>query len=347
MTAATTGTVLTIQYLRGVAAWAVVFHHFMQVFFDFESASFIGWLFAAHGRLGVDLFFIISGFVMHHTLSAKPYSAGGFMWRRLLRIAPAYWIATLVLVAAAPLGIVAADYKFALWDLRTLLLSFAFVPHEHLSGLGVLPVLTVGWTLNFEMFFYVTLAACLLIFGRFAFPAAIVLLGALPFVASPTWPWGPIMSSTLLYEFIIGIGLSMLYQRRLFFIPPVGLGALAGLGLAALAGAYLLAWGPYVHFVVPTLVVIAALLAERWCRGKTGVVSGVFRTAGDWSYSAYLYHPLALFGLYTAFGTPQGQGLTLALLAATVVITCILSWISYRFVEQGFGRWISARVRPT
>ena len=56
---------VSVQALRALAAWVVVFHHVMQVFFDFQADSFVGRLFAERGAVGVDIFFVISGLVIY------------------------------------------------------------------------------------------------------------------------------------------------------------------------------------------------------------------------------------------------------------------------------------------
>lgn len=338
--------VKTIQFLRGMAAWAVVYHHFMQVFFEFESTTFIGWFFAVHGRLGVDIFFIVSGFVMHYTLSARNYTPVDFALRRIIRIVPAYWTAITVLIMAASVGIVAPDYKFALWDIRSVLLSFVFVPHEHLSGLGALPVLTVGWTLNFEMVFYALLTLSILFFRQFALPAGAFILICLPFLSDATWLWGPILTSALLYEFVIGMLISYLFRKGFLAAKTDKGSALWALGLLILAAAYLALWGPYYHFVVSALVVFSAVLSERWTQSHSGPVIHFLEKTGDRSYSAYLYHPLILFMLLNAFGSPKDYVSCVALLAVTTVLTALMSSLSFSLIEQKFGRWLQSKLMP-
>ena len=143
--------VVSLQWLRALAAWMVVFHHYIQVYRDFEPENKIEAFFTYHGSLGVDIFFVLSGLVMAMSISRGHVSAARFCRDRATRIIPAYWLATMVFLAVLP---------FANWDavsflhgstLRDVLFSMLFIPHEHASGIGYIPVLTVGWTLNFEM----------------------------------------------------------------------------------------------------------------------------------------------------------------------------------------------------
>lgn len=113
------------------------------------------------GPLGVDLFFGISGFIMLVTTWDKPIGPVEFMAHRIKRIVPLYWLATLSMVG---LAIVApALFKTLKWDAATLTESLIFIPHYSLSFPGdIKPLLVPGWSLHYEMFFYVLFAGALL-----------------------------------------------------------------------------------------------------------------------------------------------------------------------------------------
>ncbi|EPM6963361.1 acyltransferase family protein [Vibrio alginolyticus] len=68
----------SLQVLRGVAAWAVVYHHYMQIFYNFESSNYIGEIFSQRGGFGVDLFFVLSGFVMFIAATRSSVNAKEF-----------------------------------------------------------------------------------------------------------------------------------------------------------------------------------------------------------------------------------------------------------------------------
>lgn len=95
---------ISIQISRVFAAWLVVFHHYMQRFYNFKATSFLGLIFVAKGEFGVDIFFVISGFIMFYTLSIKHYSSLTFF----------------------------------------LLKSLFFIPHNNPTGIGIYPLLPVG-----------------------------------------------------------------------------------------------------------------------------------------------------------------------------------------------------------
>lgn len=73
---------VSVQALRAFAAWLVVFHHFMQVFFNFEADNLAGHLLSTRGQMGVDIFFVISGFVIYITTADRSIKTLRFLWRR-------------------------------------------------------------------------------------------------------------------------------------------------------------------------------------------------------------------------------------------------------------------------
>ena len=140
---------ISVQALRALAAWFVVGHHFVQLFFNFEVDAPLAYLFADKGGIGVDVFFVISGLVIFLATADKPLTPWRFMLMRVARIAPAYWFYTLLmalLVAAVPSFIPEVQLEAG-----HILLSMLFVPAQNPAGYGVYPLLDVGWTLNFEM----------------------------------------------------------------------------------------------------------------------------------------------------------------------------------------------------
>lgn len=89
-----TALLVSLQYIRAVAAWLAVFHYYMQIVHNFESSSSVGRFFACHGSFGVELFFVLSGVVMVLPVSHGVPNVLMFFWRRVRRLLPAYWSAT-------------------------------------------------------------------------------------------------------------------------------------------------------------------------------------------------------------------------------------------------------------
>lgn len=148
--------IVTIQYLRAVAALMVLGYHltFIEVKYGHDG-PWLGWL--GFGHLGVDLFFLISGFVMACTTLPRAHGFywRGFLWRRFVRIYPVYWVyfALAGLAYALNPGMVNSSSGAPPDMLR----SFFLLPAPE----GTLPLLAVSWTLTFEVYFY--LVFCLLV----------------------------------------------------------------------------------------------------------------------------------------------------------------------------------------
>ena len=141
--------VKSIHYLRGLAALLVVFHHSIiqlaPVRDHYAHVEF--------GQAGVDIFFVISGFVIYLSNAKGRLGSGEFLKRRIIRIVPLYWLATLAVVAVA----VVAPRFFATTTLtaQDVAQSLLFVPAYSAAFPGqIWPVLVPGWSLNYEMFFY-------------------------------------------------------------------------------------------------------------------------------------------------------------------------------------------------
>ena len=118
------------------------------------------------GNAGVDLFFVISGFVMVYASERMFGRAGGqlqFITRRLIRIVPLYWLVTpLYLVMALAIPAFEKSYSVA-----SVVASYLFIPWPRLDGI-MQPLVGQGWTLNYEMFFYAIFAAAILAPRRIA-----------------------------------------------------------------------------------------------------------------------------------------------------------------------------------
>jgi len=135
-----------LQILRGIAATGVVFYHTAFLLAGGHHTEFFG----------VSTFFVISGFIMCWITRDD---ADGFLRKRIERIVPFYWLCTFVLILLTyklPLDLM--SWQFAAYLARSLL----FLPSADF------PVLHVGWTLNFEMYFYLVFALATWINRRFA-----------------------------------------------------------------------------------------------------------------------------------------------------------------------------------
>ena len=143
------GSVLaSVQYLRAIAAWLVVFFHLTA---SMANATGIPAVFTV-GAIGVDIFFVLSGFLMAMIVDRSHETGMTFLMRRFIRIAPLYYVMTFAVFAVALMAPWLLNSVRA--DVQHLVMSLAFLPHDDGTG-GNQPILSLGWTLNYEMFFYV------------------------------------------------------------------------------------------------------------------------------------------------------------------------------------------------
>lgn len=306
------GELRSIQYLRAAAALAVVVYH---------AAERAGGHFGV-GAAGVDVFFVISGFIMA-IVGARPGQGPiTFLQRRVERIVPLYWLVTLgiaVLAVVAP-----ALFPRMVVTAPHLLQSLFFVPHIAPGGEAA-PLLVPGWTLNYEAFFYLVFAASLLAPERlriWLLSAALVGL----VMAGLAFPQESVIwrtyTSPLLIEFLLGVWLGWAWKRGL------GLGRVGGLimmvlGLVGFAvvstmgidvePVRLFAWG------VPAFLIVAGAASL-----EQSVVIPKWRwlgLLGDASYSIYLVHGLAISAaarLASPFGAGEGPLMMAVALPASV-----------------------------
>jgi exopolysaccharide production protein ExoZ len=197
-----------IQYLRGIAAMMVVWHH-AQTTVD-GTTQFLG--FHEWGKRGVDLFFVISGFIMLVTTWEKPISPAQFIRNRIQRIVPLYWAVTFAAIAQAYIA------PWLKWDGESLAKSLLFIPYYSLNFPGeIWPLLVPGWTLNYEMFFYALFALLLLAGRNWRVPVMALVLGCLVvtgMIAKPHSAPLAVYTSPLLLEFCAGMILGRFWVMR-------------------------------------------------------------------------------------------------------------------------------------
>ena len=206
-----------IQYLRGIAALMVVWHHARG------QVPEIAQLFPnAFGASGVDLFFVISGFIMAVTASQSTQGPWHFWRRRLIRVVPLYWALTLLMVGAWLIR--PALFKTLSPSWSTLAQSLLFIPHFSASFPDkVWPLLVPGWSLNYEMFFYGIFGLTLALPQRLRVPAMSLFLLAM---VSAGYLLEPLVSaaqsvyfSPLLLEFLLGVWIGSLWLQGQIVLP--------------------------------------------------------------------------------------------------------------------------------
>jgi exopolysaccharide production protein ExoZ len=255
------------------------------------------------GDAGVDVFFVISGFIMlfvNYNHFREPGATQRFFIRRFVRIAPLYWLLTtvaIVLLIASP-GLFRFDR--ALLEPTWVAGSYLFVPVAMKSGL-ISPIVGVGWTLNFEMYFYVVFSFLLLL------PRNVALIGLCAFfclsaiagtLVHPLHPWGILMTSGLLLEFLVGVLIAAATKAALLqFTRPSAVVALAVGWLALLLSTIFITPSPsdglarFFIWGIPAAVIVAS--AKDLSVGSRPI-GKILLLLGDASYSIYLISVFAL-----------------------------------------------------
>jgi len=344
-----TDTLYGIQKLRAIAAYGVVIFHLFEFL---NAASSLGFPRFTLGRTGVDLFFVISGFIMVYT-TRDAETPREFMAKRVSRIVPLYWAATLVtvaLVAVAPSVFPAADISW-----QKILASLAFIPAADHSG-EAMPVLLVGWSLNMEMLFYAIFAGALFLPARIRLPALLTgivgLVLACRLFADGSLA-GDFYGRIIMLDFAAGCVLAYLlrlpalaaFMRRtpmwpLMLVAAAGFVAAEHFLASGKADIYDAAIG-----ASATLLVFAVAGADLY----RGTQRGRFLVPlGDASYSAYLLHPILLRPAAMVLATAFGDTWLTAILLFIVALpgTMLVSWLSYRLFERPTNRLLRGWFTP-
>ncbi len=289
------------------------------------------------GRAGVDVFFVISGLIMWRVTWSREAAPAAFLWRRLTRVAPLYWLTSLAVLAVALVSQAFLPEVRPGWG--HLALSLAFIPHLDPRGLPF-PTLPPGWTLDYEAVFYLIVA------GGLAGPrrwrgrvvvGALAAVAAFGFLAPPFYFLG---ANPMLLQFAAGWGLGMAVER-LPWIPRAAGAAMmaAALGLWAGEAVFHLfneLWRPLLWGVPALLTVAGALTLEtggparaaRPPRRGRALAVRIALTLGDASYAIYILHlPATAIVAHTLGWGHMWLFLPAALAASTAAGLAARAWV--------------------
>lgn len=326
--------IIGIQYLRAIAATAVLVHHLLET----VGATPFGravpdWL-VTGGAAGVDLFFVISGFIMLHVSFPPDRPAatpGNFLLRRVTRIYPLYWVVCLMVISLGAVGF----YSKTDFSAGAVAASLALLPSHFLVG--------VSWTLSYEMLFYLVFALAL--FARSVRTVVIVstLLLVLVFVAAnlmlPEGPWRTFFARPILFEFVCGMAAALAFRiwgtKATLPLWCGVAGMLVLLTIPALTGFPnthgLAGWTRFFAWGLPSVVVLMAVLNLR---PSTGLLARIGELLGDASYAIYLFHPLIATAYSYALVRWLAPVPTLLTFTAAVVGSLIGGVILHLLIEK-------------
>lgn len=337
----------SLEILRAVAAVAVVLFHTSR-HYSIKGSSFLGGVFDA-GFFGVDIFFVLSGFVIYYTSHSKigaPAAAFPFFIKRLLRIYPAYWL--LLFLPMAALFFVAPQ-----------LLPYAkpFTDGSWISSLLLLfghPELTqISWTLSFEMYFY-TLFTLVIWKPQLKWLGMVIVFMSLLQLGFNVFDEVPYLKrfyfSTLNLEFFLGVTAAYLVAHHKQQIGKPWAWTFLVLGLSGmLYSASIPVSIPYLNgyrvlfFGLPAALMIwslvhleiAGALKLHWPR---------WILVGNASYALYLIHsPLVSAGVHVQKYFPYLPAQLQSVLVCLVIIVFAvqlhkkLEWPLYRLLNRKVG----------
>lgn len=337
-----------LQILRGVAALAVIVSHTIgraiRDGFDVPDILLAKPELIVFGHLGVDVFFVISGFIMyyiHRHDFGKTALVKKFIVSRVIRIVPIYWLLSFLALFLLLLFPELFSFREGV-EVSWVLGSLFFIPVTTSYGLSS-PLLGVGWTLNYEFYFYFIFSICLLLSKRnglllMAFVIAFVLFEGDKNITHTKNVWD-LVTSFMVVEFFMGVCAAYFFVRFKEFLIKFGwvfLGlslVLYGASLFSIPETYfqrLLFWGTGAFFLV--LFSVSLPLSD-----EGGGCRAFFVRMGDYSYSAYLIQVFSIPALSIVLRAVSGSFFSLNYIVYVPVVvglTLLVSYLFWFFVEK-------------
>lgn len=342
----------SIRSLRGIAAALVVIYHACEyVRLHSSPASDLSFAF---GAIGVDLFFVISGFVMMTAINPKNTNGTGpqdsfyFFLRRLARIVPMYWLSTIFLYMVYLAF--KSNFKSLVITPDKFIDSIFFIPVISSSG-DLSPVVNQGWTLHHELFFYLMVSTLIAI--NASRRAATLLPIALIFIYITITLSGAsdsfiVMGSGMNFEFGMGCLLSIVSSRKLSLRQCIILGLAT---TAAVSAAFLIDYSNYRTLArslswgtASALVAWLAIVNEKWFRGPVVALSGLL---GDASYSIYLFHGISFSAGALIIKTIAPQFSSASSIAYLTIFSFTGGYVAYRLIEKPCLHWLTKKINDS
>ncbi len=348
-------TVVNVQILRAMAALVVLWAHLRELF---PATPFLKTL--PSGLAGVDLFFVISGFIMVVSTSGKPTSAGDFLAKRFSRVAPLYYLMTLLIFAIV---LVAPSLmKSSSSDPIALLRSILFIPF-YKSPDRIYPTYYLGWTLNYEFLFYAIFSAAIVVrrtgpvWLASAIVIALVAIGGMVNgddlrASAIAYAWTRPIMLDFVFGMLIGAAVPWISRTKL---DPRLLYALLLIGIAGIVFAGRLlpvpsgltpiapATDTVLRYGIPAAVIVFSAVALELAGRAWN--SRILQMLGDASYSLYLTHFLIVAAVISACNRlGLGVPARVAVALVTVPVCLIVAHLCFRLVETPLNRWVRRRM---
>lgn len=338
----------SIQYLRGIAALMVVFTHLKEDLNGAFGISDIGYRLFSHGIFGVDLFFVISGFIIHQSTTKKEHSRPlTFIVRRAFRIYPVFVFCVFAFIAIAPGIPQPVDLAKGL-----MFVPLNFDAPAPFYGYNFL---YPAWTLTYELLFYAIFVVSICIsHEKRGFIASVLIVSLVVFLqlisnkfvsGGFSYPISlsqgvfKLLASPMLIEFIYGIAISFAFtklrlNKKLYIIMCLTAFAVVIYLFKSGISNY---HGPFSYGLAASFIAICAVSFER--SGALPTIRSLDRL-GDISYSLYLSHIITIFAIKYYVVKPFGINISGSVIyfIATAAISIVISNLIFRFIEVNFIR---------
>ncbi|KQT15519.1 hypothetical protein ASG31_14765 [Chryseobacterium sp. Leaf404] len=327
-----------LQILRGISALLVCCFHF-RADINFQNLK-IGEILFGNGSIGVPIFFVISGFIMAYTNKINGVENKEilsdillFYKRRVIRIIPLYYILTfawIVLGASLLLYFTDASLRSRLFH------SLLFLPHQNHP-----PVLYLGWSLNYEMFFYAVFGLSLFfkkkkyifitLFFLTSYSVGKLLISDNPFFK--------MLTSNLNLYFVMGIFLAIIFRKiTIARDVAVSVSVIGILLFSALFFNFIIIKQELLILLVVTAFVLSFLLFDFALKIKASKILVFF---GDISYSLYLSHPftdivLRRFSIAESYRIP--------FFIFKIILSVALAALLYHFIEKKITAYMKTKL---
>ena len=336
----------SVQALRAAAALSIAVLHVLHDATSLDPGGMIErWHDAVPWGAGVDLFFVISGFVMVYAsndLFGRRDGPALFMARRLIRIVPLYWAATTLFLLVALIARSAVSEGAG--SIADVLMSYLFLPARRPNG-SIQPIYSLGWTLNYEMFFYVVFAASIWQ-TRYRALLQVTLVLCVAIAAHSMVPAGAtafvFWTDPIVAEFLFGMAIAVLAAAGISLSAWLRAG-LVVIALTALIGGHIANIGgfaPVTTGLPMAMLVIAATL------GRAMTLPQALLLLGDASYALYLIHPFSMraVGLFWRWLHLSGPVAAAGYIATSLLLAIALAVAVYRWFERPTGTWLRSRL---
>jgi exopolysaccharide production protein ExoZ len=335
--------IVSVQYLRAIAAIMIVLFHI----------PFIHKVPGVHVNgdshvlnAGVDIFFVVSGFIMWYTTRGRKLSPYRFMLNRLLRIVPLYWIVTILMLTILLLK---PDLlKSSTFNSFHILSSFFFLPWPHpVFSSEIWPLVIPGWSLNYEIFFYIIFCFSLSMTTGQSLVYQCTVFGAILLSASfsGNYTIREFYGDAIILEFLLGVLLGALVTNGYRLSARKSLFLLAA-SIFLIFASSLWHWPRFFQWGIPACGIVAGVVFYELSH-KVPQVKWL-KTLGDASYSIYLLHGMLIalmVKLSSSVGFENAISLSdrIMLTSMLIFLSCAVGVLSFFLIEKPLHSFLKKR----